>query len=66
MQAAAVSDKVASQSHSPVVMEIRGAHHPHAQGLPHSVAGRGQGSSGGKIGAKHLWVKLWLLQTPAP
>lgn len=42
MQAAGASDKVASRSKSPVVIEIRGSHHMHTLVLLRSMSGGGR------------------------
>ena len=51
MQAAGVSDKVALQSKSPVVIVIRGTHHMHAVGLLRSMLGGGGALSDGRAGS---------------
>lgn len=50
MQASGASDKVVSQSKSPVVLEIRGTHHVHALGLLRSLSGGGRAHLDGRAG----------------
>lgn len=65
VQAARTSDKVAYQSQSLPVMELRGTSHMHAQACcaQWREAGRVLLERRQGLGTKHLWVKLWLLQT---
>lgn len=65
VQTASPSDKVTNQSQSLPATETRGTHRRHARDccVQWQEAGRVLLERRQGLGIKHLWVKLWLLQT---